>query len=80
MEHLKMIGRNIRALRELRSMTQLELAKKAKMHRAYIGFVERGEKNMSVETLFTIAEALRVAPYLLLYPEMKDWIYGDTKR
>jgi len=69
-----MIGRNIQAFRKLRNLTQEDLARKAKMHRAYIGFVERGEKNMSIESLFTIAEALQVAPYLLLYPEMKDWI------
>jgi transcriptional regulator with XRE-family HTH domain len=74
MNHLQMIGKNIQAFRKLRNLTQDELAKKAKMHRAYIGFLERGEKNLSVESLFTIADALQVAPYLLLYPEMKDWI------
>ncbi len=74
MNHLQMIGRNIRAFRELRGITQSQLAEKAKMHRAYIGFVENGTKNLSVESLFAIADALQIAPYLLLYPEAKSWI------
>ena len=75
-----MIGRNIRALRELRCITQSQLAQKAKMHHAYIGFVERGEKNLSVESLITIAEALQVAPIFHSIPKWKTKIYGDTRR
>jgi transcriptional regulator with XRE-family HTH domain len=74
MNHQQMIGQNVKAFRKLRGMTQNDLAKKAKMQRAYIGFIEAGQKNISVNSLFTIAEALQIAPYLLLYPEMKDWI------
>lgn len=70
----QIIGINIRAFRQQRRITQEELAKKAKCHKAYIGFVERGERNISVETLQTIANALGVDPFVLLMPQVKDWM------
>jgi transcriptional regulator with XRE-family HTH domain len=70
----KIIGNNIKAFRTLRKMTQEDLAAKAKLHRAYIGFIERGERNLSVETIVVVAEALRVPSYVLLMPEVGDWV------
>jgi len=57
----KQIGSRIRVLREQRGLTQDELGALANMHRAYIGHIERGEKNITVDSLERIAEALKVS-------------------
>lgn len=55
---LKRIGLKIARIRKEKGMTQMELADKAGIHRAYIGHIERGEKNLSLSTLQKIAKAL----------------------
>ena len=56
----KEIGIRIRTFREQRGLTQEELGAIAHMHRAYIGHIERGQKNITVENLQKVAKALRV--------------------
>lgn len=41
-------------------MSQEELGFKANIHRTYIGAVERGEQNVSLDNIFRLAKALRV--------------------
>jgi transcriptional regulator with XRE-family HTH domain len=60
------VGRAIRALREARGLTQEQLADLAGVHRTYVGSVERGERNVTVETLSRFAEALEVRPSEIL--------------
>ena len=52
------MGRKIRAERDKADLTQEQLGKKMKMHRTYVGMVERGEKNISVVNLHRFADAL----------------------
>jgi len=40
--------------------TQAELARRCELHKAYIGFVERGERNVSLINLRRIVKVLRV--------------------
>ena len=54
------VGLNIRTLREERGLSQERLAELADLHRAYIGQIERGEKNIGLQNLEKIAKALRV--------------------
>ena len=54
------IGLNIRIIREDRSLSQEKLAALAGLHRAYVGQVERGEKNIGLKNLQKIANALGV--------------------
>ncbi len=54
------VGLNIRTLREERGLSQEKLAELADLHRAYIGQIERGEKNIGLQNLERIAKALRV--------------------
>jgi len=46
--------------REYRGLTQVQLAKKAKITQAYLSDIERGKKPGSVKTLKAIAKALSV--------------------
>ena len=54
------IGLNIRTIREERCLSQEKLAAIAGLHRAYIGQIERGEKNIGLQNLEKIAKALNV--------------------
>lgn len=60
------IGKTIRKIREEKGITQEKLAFEAGLNRAYIGYIERGERNPSTETLVKIAQALKVSPKDLL--------------
>jgi transcriptional regulator with XRE-family HTH domain len=56
----KRIGLNITILREKQGLTQEKLAELAGLHRAYIGQIERGEKNIGLKNLEKIAKGLNV--------------------
>lgn len=60
------VGQNIRKFREKKNLTQETLAHEADLHRAYIGQIERGEKNIGVKNLEIIAKALGVKTSKLL--------------
>ncbi len=55
-----LVGERIRALRKERGWSQEELGEKADLHHTYVGAIERGEKNASIDTLDKIADALSV--------------------
>lgn len=55
----KIVRQNIRKFRLQRDLTQEKLAYSAKLHRAYIGQVERGEKKIGLTNLQKIANALK---------------------
>lgn len=52
------LGKRIRNLRSRRGWSQEEFAAVSGLHRTYIGAVERGEKNLTVSTLHTLARTL----------------------
>ena len=56
----KEVGFNIRKIREDKDLSQEKLAALADLHRAYIGQIERGEKNIGIKNLEKIAKALKV--------------------
>ena len=54
------VGFNIRRIREDKAISQEKLAGLAELHRAYVGQIERGEKNIGLRNLEKIAKALKV--------------------
>ncbi len=60
------VGLKVTELRGEKGWTQEELGHWSGLHRAYIGQVERGEKNIGVRNLEKIAKALGVEIQALL--------------
>lgn len=58
MDFLQTIGKRIRARRHALGMSQEALAERAGLHYTYIGQIERGEKNASIETMLKLCVAL----------------------
>lgn len=52
------IGKNIRAIRESKGLSQEKLAELVEIDRTYIGGIERGERNVASLNLIKIAIAL----------------------
>ena len=50
----------IRGLRKEKWISQEKLAEKAKLHRTYIWMIERGERNVTIENIEKLANALEV--------------------
>ena len=63
---LKSIGQKIVDQRNKQGLTQEDLAGLAEMDRSYISEIENGQKNLSILSLYKIAEALKVKPARLL--------------
>jgi transcriptional regulator with XRE-family HTH domain len=63
---LKKFGKRVRELRLELDMSQEELGAKAKLHRTYIGMIERGEKNITLENIEKIAKALNASVSVLV--------------
>ena len=55
------IGQRIRNYRNQMKLSQEELAEKCGLHPTYIGQVERGEKNATLESINKIAAGLNVS-------------------
>ena len=62
----KNLGKKIRLFRNRMGISQEELGFRSKLHRTYIGSIERGEQNISVDNIHKIAKALKVSPKNLL--------------
>ncbi len=56
----KHFGRRVRELRKARGYSQEELGFRTNIHRTYIGSVERGEQNISLDNIGRLAKALGV--------------------
>ncbi len=60
MQTRNLIAKNIRKHRLRLDLSQEELAERAHIHRTYIGSVERGERNISIDNIERIAAALGI--------------------
>jgi transcriptional regulator with XRE-family HTH domain len=60
------LGRNLRAHREARGLSQEAFAEVVGVHRTYMGGLERGERNLTLRSLERLAALIKVAPLELL--------------
>lgn len=67
MKNYKLIfGQNIKNRRKEKGLSQEQLADLSSLHRTYIGSVERGERNISLDNIVLLAKALEIESYILL--------------
>ena len=63
----KRLGLSVRQRRTRLSLSQEKLAELADVHRNYVGLVERGEQNISIENLIRLARALKCKASEILF-------------
>ncbi len=54
------IGNRIKSQRKKNNLSQEKLAELSNLNTSYIGQIERGEKNPSIETIYSISKALKI--------------------
>ncbi len=67
----KTVGKRLRGYRTSIGFSQEKLAEKAGLHPTYIGQVERGEKNLTIESLEKITKALDI-PMASVFEKIED--------
>lgn len=65
-ERRRAFGQNVRELRQAAGFSQEELAHLAGLDRTYVGSVERGERNISLDNIWLLADTLGVPPSQLI--------------
>ena len=60
------LGKAIREKRRVLGCSQEDFADKCKVHRTYIGSIERGERNLSLKNILSISSALKIKASELL--------------
>ena len=60
-ELLVKFGQKVREERIKLGLSQEKLGSRAKVHRTYIGMIERAEKNITLENIEKIAKALKIS-------------------
>ncbi|WP_407270813.1 helix-turn-helix domain-containing protein [Radiobacillus sp. PE A8.2] len=75
-EIAKVLGERIRKLRKAKGITQEELAHMACLHSTYIGQLERGEKNATLDSINKVARALDIS----LEELFRFSIFSDKKQ
>ncbi|HUD43934.1 MAG TPA: helix-turn-helix transcriptional regulator [Patescibacteria group bacterium] len=58
----KQFGKRLRELRKKVELSQEELGFRAGIHRTYVGAIERGEQNISIDNIHKLAKALKISP------------------
>lgn len=76
----KLLGNRIRQERLKLNLTQEQLAEKVDLSTSYIGQIERGERNISLDTLVVICKSLGVTIDYLLQDSIdieEDIVYNQ---
>ncbi len=57
----KRFGKRIQILRKEKKLTQEDLADLIEVDRSYMGFVERGERNPTLDKIIKLSQALKIS-------------------
>ena len=57
----KKLGKKIVELRRKRGFSQEDFAHECQFHRSYMGALERGEKNVTIQVLVRLTKALKIS-------------------
>jgi len=68
MDMRRLVGENVRRIRQDRGLTQEQFADLSGFSQQYLSGLERGRRNPTVVTLFELAVALKATPLDLLAP------------
>ena len=60
------VGRNLRAYREAHGLSQEAFADQVGVHRTYMGGLERGERNLTLDSVDALVEQLETTATLML--------------
>lgn len=71
-DYRSFFGQRIRDIRTARGWSQEQLAAEVGLDRSYVGGVERGERNISLENICKLAVTLEISPSTLF-----DW-WGEV--
>jgi transcriptional regulator with XRE-family HTH domain len=80
MDIRKVLGRNIKRFRDKDGLSQEAVAVRMGVDRAHVGSMERGEQNVTLLTLWHLAQALGVSPAALLESESETGAPTQGKR
>jgi transcriptional regulator with XRE-family HTH domain len=67
----RVFASRLRQIRHVQGLSQEELADRAGLHRTYVGSVERGERNISIDNIECLAKALEIDIIELLTEELE---------
>lgn len=56
----KIFGKNVRSCRKAKEMTQVEVSNLAGLHQNYLSEIEKGKRNITLEIMQKLADALNV--------------------
>ncbi len=73
MKMFKEVADRIRFYRKVANLTQEQLSELVEIDRSYLGKIERGEINISLETISRIADALKIEPIELFERPLKSY-------
>lgn len=65
----RIFGRNLRAYRQAKGLSQEAFADQLEVHRTYMGGIERGERNLTLRSVERIAARIDTEPLALLSSE-----------
>ena len=69
MDIVKVFGENLKKYRKEMNLSQEAFAEKCGLHRTYISSIERFQRNISIENIQRIADALEIEAYKLFIEE-----------
>ena len=72
MDLSKLVGANLRRLRQSAGLTQEDLAHRAPIDRTYLSDIERGIRNPTLLMLHNMATVLGVHPAVMLVPAERE--------